>query len=60
MKQPEKIRRQVSNIFGVLIGDGEWDETFALLDRENRLNSKNMNKVLLVVLKKLEEMESAK
>lgn len=53
----ESIRRQVSDIFGILIGPDEWDSVFADFDRENRLNSKNMAKVILVILKRLEEIE---
>ena len=51
------IRQEIGNIFGILIGAEEWDETFALLNAENRLNNKNIAKVLLVILKKLEELE---
>ena len=51
------IRQEIGNIFGVLISSEEWDETFALLDTENRLNNKNIVKVLLVILKKIEELE---
>ena len=50
-----KIRRQVSDVFGVLIES--WDSDFDRLDRENRLNSKAVNKLLLVILKRLEELE---
>jgi len=50
-----KIRRQVSDVFGVLIES--WDSDFDRLDRENRLNSKAVNKLLLVILKRLEEIE---
>ena len=53
----KQIRRQVGEIFGVLITKDEWDSSFEQLDRENRLNSKNINKVLLLILKRLEEME---
>ena len=51
-----KIKRQVSDVFGILIEN--WDSDFARLDRENRLNSKATHKVLLVILKRLEELES--
>ena len=50
-----KIRRQVSDVFGVLIED--WDSDFDRLNKENRLNSKAVNKLLLVILKRLEEIE---
>ena len=50
-----KIRRQVSDVFGILIEN--WDSDFARLDKENRLNSKATNKLLLVILKRLEELE---
>ena len=53
----EPIRRQISEIFGVLIGEGEWDEVFKQFDAENRLNNKNIAKILLVILKRLEENE---
>ena len=50
-----KIRRQVSDVFGILIED--WDSDFDRLNKENRLNSKAVNKLLLVILKRLEELE---
>lgn len=52
------IKRQVSEILGILIDN--WDEDFKQLDAENRLNTKTQNKILLVILKRLEEMENAK
>ena len=51
-----KIKRQASDVFGILIED--WDLDFARLDRENRLNTKATNKLLLVILKRLEELEN--
>jgi len=51
------IRRQISEIFGILIGEGEWDAVFKQFDAENRLNNKNIAKILLVILKRLEENE---
>ena len=51
------IRRQVSQVFGILIGEKEWDEVFKQFDAENRLNSKMVNKLLLIILKRLEENE---
>ena len=53
----EPIRRQISEIFGILIGEGEWDAVFKQFDAENRLNNKNIAKILLVILKRLEENE---
>lgn len=53
----KSIRRQVSNIVGVLIQDDGWDSVFEQLDKENRLNSKLSHKILLVILKRLEELE---
>jgi len=52
----EPIKRQVSNIFGILIQN--WDQDFKQFDAENRLNNKAINKILLVILKRLEELES--
>lgn len=52
-----KIRRQVSNLLGILIQEDEWDDVFNDLNKENRLNSKNINKLLLIIFKRLEEME---
>ena len=52
-----KIRQQVSDILGVQIAKDDWDETFRLLDQENKLNSKVSHKILLVILKRLEELE---
>ena len=54
------IRRQISDLFGILIGKDEWDSTFAEFDKENRLNNKNVAKILLVILKRLEELENEK
>lgn len=51
------IRRQVSDTVGISILPDEWDSTFDKLDKENRLNAKAVNKILLVILKRLEEME---
>ena len=56
----ESIRRQISNIFGVLIEENEWDSIFKQFDAENRLNDKNIIKILLVILKRLEELENEK
>ena len=55
----KSIRRQISDLFGILIGPNEWDSTFADFDRENRMNNKNIAKILLVILKRLEELENA-
>ena len=58
MKQETKsIKRQVSEVFGILIDN--WEEDFANLDKENRLNNKAMHKILLVILKRLEEIEGS-
>ena len=51
-----KIKKQASEVFGILIEN--WDSDFSRLDRENRLNSKAVNKLLLVILKRLEELEN--
>ena len=51
------IRRQISNILGISIGEDEWHTTFKLLDRENRLNNKAVHKIILAILMKLEELE---
>ena len=51
------IRRQIGEIFGVLIPKDGWESVFADLDRENRLNNKSIKEVLLVILKRLEENE---
>ena len=53
----QSIRRQVSEVFGILIGPKEWDEVFSQLDRENRKNNKAVHRILLVILKRLEELE---
>jgi len=57
MKNKEKlaIRRQVGNIFNMVIQD--WDEDFEVFDRENRVNNKYIVKILLIILKRLEEIE---
>lgn len=52
----QPIKRQVSEVFGILID--KWDEDFDKLDRENRLNSKALHKILLIILKRLEELEN--
>ena len=54
------IRRQVSEVFGILIGPDEWDTVFNQLDRENRLNNKSFHKLMLIILKRLEELENGK
>ena len=51
------IRKQISEALGVSIQENEWEGVFALLDKENRLNNKNIHKILLVILKYLEEKE---
>ena len=53
----KSIRRQVGDIFGIIIGEDEWDLMFAEFDKENRLNNKNIAKILLLILKRLEEIE---
>lgn len=52
------IRRQISDLFGVLISPNEWDEVFESLDRENRINNKMIVKVLLIILKWMEAREN--
>jgi len=54
------IRRQIGDIFGVVIGEGEWDEFFDSFDRESRFNTKTIKKILVVILKRLEELENGK
>ena len=56
----KNIRREISQILGVSIQLNEWESVFDLLDRENRLNSKMIHKILLVILKRLEELENEK
>ncbi len=53
----KSIRRQIGDIFGVLIPKNGWESIFAELDKENRLNNKSIKEVLLVILKRLEELE---
>ena len=57
MKESKPIRRQIGDIFGVVIGEDEWDETFDIFDKQNNLNTKTIKKILLVILKRLEENE---
>ena len=54
----DSIKRQVGEVFGILIDN--WDADFKQFDAENRLNSKNTAKILLVILKRLEELENEK
>jgi hypothetical protein len=51
----EPIKKQISNVFGILIDN--WEDDFKQFDAENRLNNKAVNKILLVILKRLEELE---
>lgn len=58
MDKTKGIRSRISSVFGILIADGEWNDIFSLLERENRLNGKNINKVILEILKYLDEKEN--
>lgn len=60
MTETKSIRREISDIFGILIEKGKWDSTFEEFARENRLNNLTTRKILVVILKRLEEMENDK
>jgi hypothetical protein len=54
----KSIRRQVSEILGVLIGENEWDETFHELEKQGKISQRQIIDILLVVLKRLEQDEA--
>ena len=57
MNEKKPIRREIGDIFGVVIVEDEWNETFDIFDKQNNLNTKTIKKILLVILKRLEELE---
>ena len=51
------VRREISNLLGHTIPEDGWDATFAELEKSGRINQKQMVKMMIVVLKRLEEYE---
>jgi hypothetical protein len=54
------IRRQVSEILGVLIPENKWKEVFKELNGAGRITQKEITEIVIVILKRLEEMEDEK
>lgn len=52
-----KIRKEVSNILGFSIPQGKWDKSFNELDKEGRIQKKQMLEIILLLLKREEERE---
>lgn len=52
------IRKQVSQLLGVGIAQDQWDETFARLAREGKIDQKKQTEILILILKRLEEHEN--
>lgn len=55
--EQEPIKRQVGKVFKLVIQD--WDDDWKKFDEENWLNSKAVSKILLIILKRLEENEQS-
>ena len=54
----KSIRREISQIVGVLIPKDGWEQTFKELQGQGRISPKQLVEILLVILKKLEAQES--
>ena len=53
-----KIREELSSKLGVMIAPNGWESTFDSLDRMGRFTPRVVKDLLIVLCKKLEELES--
>jgi len=51
------LRREVSNLLGVVIPDDAWESTFAELEKTGRIQMKQVVQLLVMLLKRAEENE---
>lgn len=52
------LRREISEILGVLIPEGGWDTVFKELGTAGKISPKVQTQILLVILKRLEADEA--
>lgn len=53
-----KIRQDVSSLYGVHIPEGRWEDYLEMLDRDGHPNRKELCKLVLIFGKHIEELEN--
>lgn len=57
MSQYKGIRKEASNILELVVPPEGWDKVFTALDREGKPTPQHMKKLLLLLLKSVEQLE---
>ncbi len=60
MTTDQPIRRQVSEVLGVMIPVKGWDKTFSDLNKQGRMDFNTMMSIIVVILKNIESYETPK
>jgi hypothetical protein len=53
----ENIRREVSQLLGMVIPPEGWDRTFRELDTKGRISNRTLLDIIVVLCKKVEQLE---
>jgi len=54
----DNLRQKASEVLGVRVEAGHWEEAFARLDVAGKLTTKMLFQLLLIILKELDEKSS--